>query len=555
MKLRTRLFLLFLASGVLPLCIVILAGLLSLRQQSGLWNLPTVDAALEASVRTNRGLLNRSLRDLEDVGLEAAAALAREVDSPGVSSRLDELGSAPGVDFAAFFTPTPSGWGLVAATEPISARALGERIPKPAASAEGPQRSRPIQWTDGATELLVVPTFVWSDPGAPGLPVLAPRGCLLLGTRLGNGTFADLARLTDALVNYRRFGELGSLLAVAQLLVLAAAFVASLGISGLLARSVARRISTPVEHLVEVLTAVGSRQPAPALGTANIPEVVRISTAVAEMRARLTEYEDQARETERVAASQETARFVAHEIRNALTPVTAGIAVLERRVEALPEESRPQGRRALEAIRREAERMAALAASFSEYAHLPAPRPTWVDPATILAEIARDAPEGVMVNVDLPNQHFPIFIDRDELERLLRNLVKNACEAMAGQGRLDLSLRYEAGRVLLEVRDDGPGMDDQTLRHALQPGFTTKDGGSGLGLSLVRGAVIRYGGKLELESTPGRGTVVRIRLPLEPAPSPAGGNEAGLGAGPPFGKKTSPGDRGGARTREREGER
>ena len=522
MKLRTRLFLLFLLSGVVPLLIVSLAGLAPLRHQRGLWSLPTVESALEASLASNRKLVDRALRTLEDLGQTGASALSWVPGSvAGTRANLEWLAADPAVDFAGFLVPTTGRWEFLSATATADSVALAGLVPNPSASAEGPQRSRPIRWSDPAGDLLLVPTYIWprelaSADTTGGTRPLEPIGCLLLGSRIGVGTFEDLEETSSAIFNYRRFGELGSLLALAQILFLALAFLASLVVSAVLARSVAKRISSPVEDLVDALATIGSPRVAPRFLPTGIPELARIRDAFTGMRARLTEYEEQAREYERVQASQETARFVAHEIRNALTPVTAGIAVLERRVDTLPEESRPQGRRALEAIRREAERMAALAASFSEYAHLPAPKPSWIDPGEAVRAASTEAPPEIEVVTRIPEEAPLLFIDRDEFERLLRNVVKNACEAMEGRGRLEASLHVDDRAITVEIRDNGPGMDEQTLRQALHPGFTTKEGGSGLGLALVRGSVIRYGGKLDVESEPGRGTTVRIRLPLEP---------------------------------------
>ncbi|MCB9465051.1 MAG: HAMP domain-containing histidine kinase [Candidatus Eisenbacteria bacterium] len=532
MKLRTRLFLLFLVSGVVPLLLLTVAGWAPLRYQRGLWSLPSVESALEASLRSNRRLVDRSLRTLEDLGQVSASTMSWVSTDPETPrSNLSQLLGDPAVDFAGFLVPDPDGWEVRSATPPLPPEKLASFVPTPSASAEGPQRSRPLRWTDSAGDLLLVPTYVWSiqSAGTADDPVrTTPEtiGCVLLGTRLGTDTFRDLDETSSSLFNYRRFGELGDLLAVAQVVILVFALTASLAVSALLARSVARRISSPVEDLVTALSVVGSERMGPPLLPTRIPEVSRIQDAFLLMRSRLAEYEERARESERVQASQETARFVAHEIRNALTPVTAGIAVLERRVESLPEESRPQGRRALDAIRREADRMASLAASFSEYAHLPPPSPEWIDLRDVIRRVAGETPPSVEVRVELPETAPRLFLDRDEVERLLRNLVKNATEAMDNAGEIDIRLNVEDRWATIDILDHGPGMDEKTLRQALQPGYTTKEGGSGLGLALVRRSMIRYGGKLEMQSELGNGTRVRLRFPLEASESERESDEA-----------------------------
>jgi hypothetical protein len=109
-----------------------------------------------------------------------------------------------------------------------------------------------------------------------------------------------------------------------------------------------------------------------------------------------------------------------------------------------------------------------------------------------------------------------VHADPSQLEQVLVNLVANARDAHAGS--ITIRTRDEGGDVLLAVVDDGDGMDGRTRAHAVDPFFTTKEShkGSGLGLSIVHGIVQRAGGTLELESAPGRGVTVAIRLPVAP---------------------------------------
>lgn len=100
------------------------------------------------------------------------------------------------------------------------------------------------------------------------------------------------------------------------------------------------------------------------------------------------------------------------------------------------------------------------------------------------------------------------------LNQMLGNLVANAGEALTGKGTIVLASSRAAGRVVAEVRDDGPGMGRDELARAFKPFQTSKSKGLGLGLPLVRRLVERLGGSVELDSQRGRGTVVRLRLPL-----------------------------------------
>ena len=121
---------------------------------------------------------------------------------------------------------------------------------------------------------------------------------------------------------------------------------------------------------------------------------------------------------------------------------------------------------------------------------------------------------------DLP----PALLDPVELEQVLVNLIKNGIEAQPEGGTVRLSARRAGGELLLEVRDDGPGVAPELIERIFEPFFTTKPvgKGTGLGLSVCYGIVQSWGGRLEAESGGGHGLLVRIRLPLPEGRAAAG---------------------------------
>lgn len=119
-----------------------------------------------------------------------------------------------------------------------------------------------------------------------------------------------------------------------------------------------------------------------------------------------------------------------------------------------------------------------------------------------------------------------VHMDRGELELMVLNIAANARDAMPGGGAFSISTRALGDRVELALRDDGAGMDASTRARMFEPFFTTRgDGrGAGLGLSMVHDLVHAIGGSIEVDSMPGEGTCVRLRLPLA-APAPASAQE------------------------------
>jgi signal transduction histidine kinase len=101
-----------------------------------------------------------------------------------------------------------------------------------------------------------------------------------------------------------------------------------------------------------------------------------------------------------------------------------------------------------------------------------------------------------------------------ELREVLTNLIFNAFDAIPGAGVITLTTRHQDGAVTVEVSDTGTGMSSEVQERCLEPFFTTKgDHGTGLGLAMVFGIIKRHQGTLEIESEPGKGTTVRLRLP------------------------------------------
>jgi len=112
--------------------------------------------------------------------------------------------------------------------------------------------------------------------------------------------------------------------------------------------------------------------------------------------------------------------------------------------------------------------------------------------------------------------------DAELLRQAFLNLCVNAIQAMQeqGGGRLSVRARREGESVVVEVKDSGPGMSDETRSHVFEPFFTTKAAGTGLGLAIVRQAAEAHGGAVEVESQPGAGATFRIRLPAAAADEP-----------------------------------
>jgi signal transduction histidine kinase len=134
----------------------------------------------------------------------------------------------------------------------------------------------------------------------------------------------------------------------------------------------------------------------------------------------------------------------------------------------------------------------------------------------ILPLIRKVLPPTVQLQLQVPDTEIPVYFDRSQFELATINLASNARDAMPHGGTCTLSIESSGGRVTLSIEDTGIGMSEEVKARIFEPFFTTKSvgDGTGLGLSVVDGLVRGAGGSTAVESEPGRGSIVRIQLPV-----------------------------------------
>jgi nitrogen fixation/metabolism regulation signal transduction histidine kinase len=222
------------------------------------------------------------------------------------------------------------------------------------------------------------------------------------------------------------------------------------------------------------------------------------------------------REEER-QAWQRLLRVLAHEVNNSLAPIQSMAGTLATLVarDPLPEDWREDFRGGLELIGNRAGALARFLAGYSQLARLPPPHKRAVDVAALVAKVVR-LEQRLPVRIE-PGAALIVQADADQLEQALINLLRNAVEA-APSPRGEVSVRWyrDEARGLIEVVDDGPG--PPLSDNLFVPFFTTKPGGSGIGLALVRQIVEAHEGGVSLLAREGAaGAVAQLWLPLESA--------------------------------------
>jgi PAS domain S-box-containing protein len=219
-----------------------------------------------------------------------------------------------------------------------------------------------------------------------------------------------------------------------------------------------------------------------------------------------------------LATIGEMAAVVAHEVRNPLAGIRGGVQVL---ASYLP----PDADDATSFVREIVARIDSLNAVLTdllEFARLRVPKPGPIDMSVLLSDVVKSlrydpALAGVSWVAEVATCQSIVQADVDQLRLLFTNVALNAAQAVGGSGHVWLSVHEEAGRCVIEVSDDGPGVPDSVRARAFEPFFTTKHRGTGLGLSTARQIVEAHGGEIVLRDRPGGGTVVRISLPFQSA--------------------------------------
>ena len=189
----------------------------------------------------------------------------------------------------------------------------------------------------------------------------------------------------------------------------------------------------------------------------------------------------------------------------------------------VPEPHRAAVAESLESFDDGVRQLSRLAAQFSQYARLPEPRLESADLTRIVREAVRlHEHEGVEVRV--VESAKPVWVKGDGLllSRAIHNLVLNACEASAREGVVEVCTVPSEAEGAVEVKDRGPGLAPAVRRRLFEPYVSTKNRGSGLGLSLVRDVALQHGGRITLEDREGGGTLARLVLPRLETPNEDG---------------------------------
>ena len=223
---------------------------------------------------------------------------------------------------------------------------------------------------------------------------------------------------------------------------------------------------------------------------------------------------------QRLAAWREVAQRIAHEIKNPLTPIQLSAQRLRRR---LSTNRSPEEKQLLEeataTIVQEVEGLKQLVDEFSRFARMPALQPRATDLGRLLEGVVvlyRESHPGLSIKASFSPDLPPLDVDPDQIKRAVLNLVDNAVEAVGGAGVVTVDTIWlpESRRARIVVADDGPGIPGEDKERLFLPYFSTKAGGTGLGLPIVHQIITDHGGTIWVEDAVPLGTRFVVELPV-----------------------------------------
>jgi len=230
----------------------------------------------------------------------------------------------------------------------------------------------------------------------------------------------------------------------------------------------------------------------------------------------LTELE----KAQRVAAWREVARRIAHEVKNPLTPIQLSAQRLRRRYgRLLAREDGAVFDECTRLIVDNVEELKVLVDEFSNFARMPAPKPVPDNIRQIIQDailLYKDIHKNIIFKF-VDKDDVPIFkLDREQIKRVMINLLDNAVAAIPSKGRISIKLFYDKALriVRIEVADTGTGISHEDKERLFEPYFSTKRSGTGLGLAIVSRIISDHNGSIRVEDNKPRGTKFMIELPV-----------------------------------------
>jgi len=282
------------------------------------------------------------------------------------------------------------------------------------------------------------------------------------------------------------------------------------------AKKFSRGISEPIQYLSRSMQQVAAGDLNQQVDFKGKDEIQLLIDSFNKMTADLKNSQEKLIRSERLAAWRDIARQVSHEIKNPLTPIQIALFRLREKID-VPARQREIFQQSLASINEEIESLKRLADEFSQFARLPQAQRQSSQLNEIIRSVAglfEAEPGMIKLKLDLAPDLPRLELDREQIKRVLNNLIKNSVEASPNGGSIlvQTQLANAGHRVYLRIKDHGEGIEPEALEKLFEPYYSTKKGGRGLGLAIVKRIIEDHDGQIYVISQKGFGTEIEIRL-------------------------------------------
>jgi len=289
-------------------------------------------------------------------------------------------------------------------------------------------------------------------------------------------------------------------------------------ISLLVTLFIANRITGPLQMLQQKLANISLGKKNETIEWSNKDEIGNLIIEYNRMILELGESAERLAKSERESAWREMAKQVAHEIKNPLTPLRLNAQLIQRAYEEKSPQFDEKFKKFTSMLIEQVDTLAQIATEFGNFAVMPKPKLTKVK----LSEIIQNAVTlfRTTTSSDISFNYFTdndvIEADKEQLLRVFNNLIKNALQAINDEknGHVEINLKEENHSIVVHVIDNGIGMNDEQKKMIFVPNFTTKTGGMGLGLAMVKSILEHINSTISFTSVENEGTNFELRFPL-----------------------------------------
>lgn len=281
---------------------------------------------------------------------------------------------------------------------------------------------------------------------------------------------------------------------------------------------ITRRITDPLVRLQDKMSQVDITKTNEKLEWKSHDEIGKLINQYNLLVEELEKSVAELRRTAAESAWRGVARQVAHEIKNSLTPMRLSVQLLQRSAEQQGGETEERIQRTTRTLLEQIDALSDIASSFSQYAKLPVNNPQPFDLAELVGNLVNlyDNADNIAFSYEVdPTVDYTFNGDKTNLNSAIGNIIKNATQAIGlkPDGKLEVKLQSVESTFVVRVKDNGKGIKEEDKKMIFVPNFTTKTGGSGVGLSLAYNIIQSAGGTITFESQEGEGTEFVITLP------------------------------------------